>query len=45
MEYFKSMKVYEKVSISEVMSTTGRKPIAVRWVDINKGDKANTNYR
>ena len=27
------------------MSATGRKPIAVRWVDMNKGDKANPNYR
>ena len=39
------MKANKKVSISEAMSATGRKPIAVRWVEINKNDKANLNYR
>ena len=45
MQYFKEMKVYEKVSIKECMRVTGRKPIGVRWVDINKGDSAQPNYR
>ena len=36
--YFKSIKVYEKVPTSEAWPTTGRAPIAVRWIDINKGD-------
>ena len=45
MEYFRSMKVYEKVPIAECLSATGHKPIGVRWVDINKGDTANPNYR
>ena len=44
-EYFKTMGVYEKVSIDECWITTGRPPVAVRWVDINKGDEANPNYR
>ena len=35
------MKVYKKVPRSEV---TG-KVISVRWVDINKGDEVNPNYR
>ena len=39
------MKAYNKVAISECIECTGRKPIAVRWVDINKGDTANPNYR
>ena len=43
--YFKSMKVYEKVSVSECLEETGRGPIAVRWVDINKGDRERPNYR
>ena len=43
--YFRDMKVYDKVDLSECLSATGRKPIAVRWVDINKGDSANPNYR
>ena len=45
MAYFKEMKVYEKVSVEECMRATGRKPIGVRWVDINKGDSAQPNYR
>ena len=45
MQYFKEMKVYEKVSIKECMRVTGRKPIGVRWVDINKGDSAQPNDR
>ena len=43
--YFKQMGVYEKVDISEAWAETGKAPIAVRWVDINKGDSNNPNYR
>ena len=43
--YFKAMKVYCKVPMEECWKETGRKPIGVRWVDINKGDKSNINYR
>ena len=43
--YFKKMGVYEKVSIDEAWRETGKSPIAVRWVDINKGDSINHNYR
>ena len=45
MDYFRSMNVYEKVPTAECVAATGRKPIAVRWVDINKGDTAQPNYR
>ena len=45
MRYFKDMRVYDKVPIEECLAETGRKPIAVRWVDINKGDTAQPNYR
>ncbi len=44
-EYFKKRKVYEKVSVDECWRVTGKAPIAVRWVDINKGDEAHPNYR
>ena len=43
--YFKSMGVYEKVDIAESWKETGKAPIAVRWVDINKGDSKEPNYR
>ena len=38
MEYFKQKDVYTKVPRSEAMRRTGRQPIGVRWVDVNKGD-------
>ena len=44
-QYFKSMKVYDKVDTMECWEATGKGPIAVRWVDINKGDRSNPNYR
>ena len=44
-EYFRQMGVYEKVDVDECWRETGKAPIAVRWVDINKGDSANPNYR
>ena len=43
--YFKSIKVYEKVTTSDSSSTTGRAPIAVLWIDINKGDSRKPLYR
>ena len=43
--YFREMGVYEKVNVSECWAETGKAPIAVRWVDINKGDTQNPNYR
>ena len=44
-KYFKEMGVYEKVDISESWAQTGKAPIAVPWVDINKGDTQNPLYR
>ena len=39
------MKVYKKVSIYECEAKIGKAPIGVRWVDVNKGDTSNPNYR
>ena len=39
--YFRSMGVYEKVDIAESWQETGKAPIAIRWVDINKEDTTN----
>ena len=44
-EYFRERGVYVKVGIDECWATTRKKPIAVRWIDINKGDEANPHYR
>ena len=45
MQYFKAMNVYKKVPIKECWDNTGKAPIGVRWVDINKGDSTHPNYR
>jgi hypothetical protein len=37
--------IYSKVPISQCMQITGKKPIKVRFVDVNKGDEACPNYR
>ena len=37
--------VYEKVPIEECWTNTGKDPIGTRWVDVNKGDDANPEYR
>ena len=43
--YYKAMEAFTKVPISQCIARTGRKPIGVRWRDINKGDRYNVNVR
>ena len=38
-------KVYTKVPIEQCWTETGKGPIRVRWLDINKGDEVNREYR
>ena len=38
-------KVYVKVPVSECWEKTGKRQIKTRWIDINKGDKVNPEYR
>ena len=45
MKYFEAMNVYSKVPEAEAWGITGRRPIGVRWVDTNKGDDSEPNYR
>eukprot|EP00973_Karenia_brevis_P049190 6823036-Karenia_brevis.AAC.1 len=45
MRYFKKMGVYKKVPKSKCHQLTGREPIGVRWVDVNKQDNDNPLYR
>jgi len=42
---FKKHKVYVKVPLAQCWAQTGKKPIGVRWIDINKGDVKNPKYR
>ena len=44
-EYVKEMRLYDKVPIAQYYQKTGRVPIIVRWIDINKGDVQSPNYR
>ena len=43
--YIREMGLHHKVSKEECWRKTGKKPIQVRWIDINKGDKIHPNYR
>ena len=45
LEGFKRRNVYAKVPVNEAVEKTGKKPISVRWVDVNKGDERNPEYR
>ena len=44
-DYVHKMSLYTKVPVEECCKKTGRAPITVRWIDINKGDKKDPNYR
>ena len=37
--------LYVKRPIEDSIRETGKPPIGVRWVDINKGDNTSSNYR
>lgn len=45
MEKFAQHSVYTTRPISECIRVTGKQPVGTRWIDINKGDHANPNYR
>ena len=41
--YVREVGIYEKVHINECWAQTGKAPIAVRWVDVSKGDGNHSN--
>ena len=45
LEYVRRMNLYTKVPVSKCLRKIAKQPISVRWIDINKGDTINTNYR
>ena len=45
LEYFDGKLVWEKKPMSEARRVTGKPPVTVRWVDVNKGDNLNPNVR
>ena len=45
MKEFAKHNVYTKVPLAQCWARTNKRPIGVRWVDINKGDDKNPKYR
>ena len=45
LEFFHSKGVWLKVPRDRARAVTGRNPISVRWVDVNKGDELEPKYR
>ena len=43
--YIRKMNLYTKVPVDECMRKTGKPPIAVKWIDVNKQDEKNPLYR
>ncbi len=43
--YFTAKGVWQKVSRAKARAQSGKSPISVRWVDVNKGDEILPNYR
>ena len=44
-QYVRDMNLYTKVPTKQWAERIGKQPIGVRWIDINKGDSKNPNYR
>ena len=44
-KFIRDMKLYDKVPVEECWKNTGVAPIGTNWLDINKGDQVNPNYR
>ena len=42
---FRKHNVYVKVPIEECYQVTGKGPLGIRWIDINKGDDEYEEYR
>ena len=45
LEFFAAKKVWTKRPVAEAKKRTGKSPISVRWVDVNKGDDVSPNIR
>jgi len=45
LKYFDDQRVWQKRPYAEAMAKQGKKPISVKWIDTNKGDEDNPNYR
>ena len=45
LRYFEEKRVWTKRHREEALRVTGKRPITVKWIDVNKGDDEFPNYR
>ncbi len=45
LEFYESKSVWSLKAFEEARRRTGKPPVTVRWVDVNKGDDINPNIR
>ncbi|CAE7245381.1 unnamed protein product [Symbiodinium sp. CCMP2592] len=45
LQWVRKQEVYRKVRLEQCYEDTGRAPITLKWLDRNKGDASNPNYR
>ena len=45
LDFFEAKGVWVRRAIDEARRRTGKPPVSVRWVDVNKGDDLNPNIR
>ena len=45
LQYFEDKSAWTKRHREEAMRRTGKRPITVKWIDVNKGDDESPNYR
>ena len=45
LSYFDSKEVWELQPVSEALAVTGKPPVTVRWVLVNKGDNQRPNIQ
>ena len=45
LQYFEDKRVWTRRPREEAFQRTGKRPITVKWIDVNKGDDDSPNYR
>ena len=43
--YLRAMCLYDNIFINDCKRARGKMTITTKWIDINKGDKENSNYK
>ena len=45
LKYLADRKVFEYYATNEAIKKSGRRPLRLKWIDVNKGDRKNYNIR